>query len=189
SKPRLAAPAFTAALQQMANTGHVVLDGSFVRLASHAVHMSPKDEEAWNRIEPILAGDDRFRPPRVRDISTTTGLPEREIRRLLKLAARMGRADEIAHDHFFLRDTVHEMVGIVADLGAQDHVFTAAKFRDRVENGRKVTIQILDFFDRHGVTVNKGDMRRANRHRLDLFGPLVLSSSEIQGRESSPGGR
>jgi selenocysteine-specific elongation factor len=191
SKPRLAAPAFTEALQQIANTGHVVLDGSFVRLASHAVHMSPKDEEAWNRIEPILDGDDRFRPPRVRDISTTTGLPEREIRRLLKLAGRMGQADEIAHDHFFLRATVNEMVRIVADLStrAKDGVFTAAQFRDRVENGRKVAIQILDFFDRHGVTLNRDDLRRANKHRLDLFGPVVHSSEQENGRESSPVGR
>ena len=48
--------------------------------------------------------------------------------------------------------------------------FTAAQFRDRLDNGRKVAIQILEFFDRHGVTLRRGDLRRINRHRLDLFG-------------------
>ena len=47
--------------------------------------------------------------------------------------------------------------------------FTAAQFRDRLDNGRKVAIQILEFFDRHGVTLRRGDMRRINKHRLDLF--------------------
>jgi selenocysteine-specific elongation factor len=191
SQPRLPAPEFVAALLRMASAGDIVLDGAFVRLTTHSAHLSPKDEEAWAVIQPLLGGADRFRPPRVRDVATLTARPERDVRRILKLASRMGWTDEIAHDHFFLRDTVQEMVGIVADLAAHadDGVFTAAQFRDRVENGRKVAIQILDFFDRHGVTVNKNDLRRTNKHRLDLFGPLVLSSGQIQGRESSPVGR
>jgi selenocysteine-specific elongation factor len=190
-QPRLPAAEFVAALEKMASMGHVVLDGSFVRLPTHAVQLSPRDEELWAAIQPLLAGEARFRPPRVRDIATETGHPERDVRRLLKLTGRMGGVDEIAHDHFFLRDTVLEMVGIVADLAGHsaNAVFTAAQFRDRVENGRKVAIQILDFFDRHGVTVNKNDMRRINLHRLDLFGPLVQSIDQIQGRESSPVGR
>jgi selenocysteine-specific elongation factor len=191
STPRLAPLPFAAALQQMTAAGHVVLDGAFVRLASHAIHMSPKDEESWANIEPLLGGDERFRPPRVRDVATATGRSERDIRKLLKLAGRMGRADEIAHDHFFLRATVNEMVRIVADLSfsAKDGSFTAAQFRDRVVNGRKVAIQILEFFDRHGVTLNRDDLRHVNRHRLDLFGPVVHSSDQDNGRESSPVGR
>jgi selenocysteine-specific elongation factor len=191
STPRLAPLPFAAALQQMTAAGHVVLDGAFVRLASHAIHMSPKGEESWANIEPLLGGEERFRPPRVRDITTATGRSERDIRKLLKLAGRMGRADEIAHDHFFLRATVTEMVRIVADLSfnAKDGNFTAAQFRDRVVNGRKVAIQILEFFDRHGVTLNRDDLRRVNRHRLDLFGPVVHSSDQDNGRESPPVGR
>jgi selenocysteine-specific elongation factor len=191
SEPRLAAPVFAVALARMAADGDIVLDGAFVRLASHSVRMSAKDEEAWSAIAPLLGGEARFRPPRVRDIATTTGRLERDVRRLLKLAGRMGRVDEVAHDHFFLRGTVHEMAGIVADLSAaaSDGSFTAAQFRDRVENGRKVAIQILDFFDRHGVTLNRDDIRRVNKHRVDLFGPLVHSSEQDSGRGSSPVGR
>ena len=76
----------------------------------------------------------------------------------------MGWADEVAHDHFFLRSTVSEMTAIIADLSAaaEDGSFSAAQFRDQVDNGRKVAIQILDFFDRHGVTLRKGDERRIN---------------------------
>jgi selenocysteine-specific elongation factor len=90
---------------------------------------------------------------------------------LLKLAGRMGWADEVAHDHFFLRATVHEMVTIIDEMaaGSDSTAVTAAQFRDRLANGRKVAIQILDFFDRHGVTLRQGDLRRINKHRMDLF--------------------
>jgi selenocysteine-specific elongation factor len=170
-QPRLPAPAFLKALQKVASKGELVLDGSFVRLPAHAVRLAPKDEVAWDEIALLLSGAERFRPPRVRDIAASTSRSESDVRRLLKLAGRMGWADEVAHDHFFLRLTVHEMVTIIVEMAAHidGSAFTAAQFRDRLANGRKVAIQILDFFDRHGVTLRRGDLRRVNKHRLDLF--------------------
>ena len=44
----------------------------------------------------LLGDEARFRPPRVRDIAGALEVPETEIRRLLKLAARLGRVDQIA---------------------------------------------------------------------------------------------
>jgi selenocysteine-specific elongation factor len=190
-QPRLPEAEFVAALQKIAASGQIVLDGSFVRLATHTVRLAPKDEAAWSTIAPLLGGEVRFRPPRVRDIATATSYLERDVRRLLKLAGRLGWADEVANDHFFLRSTVREMVTIAADVAAcaQDGAFTAAQFRDRVENGRKVAIQILDFFDRHGITLNQDDLRRVNKHRLDLFASSVRASNGENGRESSLVGR
>jgi selenocysteine-specific elongation factor len=77
---------------------------------------------------------------------------------------------EIAPDHFFPRATVAEMAAIAADAVDQGGTLTAAAFRDRLDNGRKVAIQILEFFDKAGVTVRSGDMRRVRTDRLGLFG-------------------
>jgi selenocysteine-specific elongation factor len=108
----------------------------------------------------------------------------------------MGKLDVVAHDHFFLRETIAELVQIAASLAAagegENGEFTAAQFRDQVHNGRKVAIQILEFFDRHGVTLRRGDLRRMNKHRLDLFrvsAAAERSGLSDQGRESSPVGR
>lgn len=190
-QPRLPPPVFVAALQRLAGAGELVLDGAFVRLASHTVRLAPADKAGWDLIAPRLGGAERFRPPRVRDLANATGRAERDVRRLLKLAGRMGWADEIAQDHFFLRTTVREMIAIGVQEAARSDsgVFTAAQFRDRVDNGRKVAIQILEFLDRHGVTLRKGDLRRINPHRLDLFGPVVVLSPGADGGESSLVGR
>lgn len=125
-----------------------------------------------DRISPVLLGDLRFRPPRVRDFATDLGADEKEICRILRLTQRLGRTDQIAHDHFFARPVTAQMVAILRDAAAatDDGWFTAALFRDRVQNGRKVAIEILDFLDRHGATRRRGDLRRLNPHRLDLFG-------------------
>ncbi|GGF86888.1 selenocysteine-specific translation factor [Azorhizobium oxalatiphilum] len=169
SEPRLPAPAFKAALQALAQTREIALDGAWVRRSGFSVRLTSQDEGAWSRIAPMLGDTERFRPPRTRDIANAIGMSEADVRRLLKLLGRLARVDEVAHDHFFLRGTVGEMVVILERLSAEHGEFTAAQFRDQVDNGRKVAIQILEFFDRHGVTLRRGDMRRLNPHRLDLF--------------------
>ncbi|QDM15131.1 selenocysteine-specific translation elongation factor [Tardiphaga sp. vice352] len=192
-EPRLPAPALLAVLHALVRGREIALDGAWVRLAGHEVRLTDDDELLWARLAPLLSGAERFRPPRVRDIANLLVVKEQAIRRLLKLLGRMGRVDEVAHDHFFLRGTVAEMVGIVVRLGdSEAHAeFTASQFRDQMDNGRKVAIQILEFFDRHGVTIRRGDLRRVNRHRLDLFRPSqdAPRPAAVSGGESSPVGR
>ncbi len=191
-EPRLPAPVFAAALQILARSAELALDGAWVRLSGHEVRLTAAEETLWRAVGPLLGGVERFRPPRVRDIAAIIDAAETDVRQLLKLVGRLGKVDEIAHDHFFLRSTVADMVVIADDLaaGRPDGRFTAAEFRDRLDNGRKVAIQILEFFDRHGVTLRKGDLRRINKHRLDLFRHAVDQPLEpVDGRESSPVGR
>ncbi len=182
--PRLPKDAFLIFLRSEATAERAVLDGAFVHLPGHAVALSPEDEALFALIVPDLLGEARFRPPRVRDLSTTLGVGETDIRRLLKLSQKLGRTDQIAHDHFFARSTTREMVGLAREVADDEENgwFAAAAFRDRMGNGRKVAIQILEYFDRHGVTLRRGDLRRINPHRADLFG-------DGDGRESSPVGR
>jgi selenocysteine-specific elongation factor len=169
-EPALPAAAFDAALAR-AEFEEVLREGGFLRLKSHRVQLSLEDEAMWARIAPLLGGEARFRPPRVRDIAAVLERPEEDMRRLFKLASRLGRVDQVAHDHFFLRSTVSEMVSIAVTIAgrAADGAFIAAQFRDQLANGRKVAIQILEFFDRHGITQHLGDQRRINQQRRDLF--------------------
>lgn len=53
------------------------------------------------------------------------------------------------------------MAAIVVDVArtAPDGKFRASDFRDRLDNGRKVAIQILEFFDKHGFTIRRQDLR------------------------------
>jgi len=195
-EPKLPAPVFIALLQGLARNKELALDGAWVRLPGHEVRLAPADEALWGKVAHYLGGEVRFRPPRVRDIAGYTGIAEAEVRRLFKLMGRMGKVDEVAHDHFFLRGTVAEIVRIMVDVAAvaPEGRFTAAQLRDQLDNGRKVAIQILEFFDRHGVTIRHGDLRRVNKHRLDLFGRPTddlqtqgkAATIETNGRASFP---
>ena len=58
----------------------------------------------------------------------------------------------------------------LTDAAEANGLLTAAAFRDRLDNGRKVAIQILEFFDKAGLTIRAGDVRRVRKDRLGMFG-------------------
>jgi selenocysteine-specific elongation factor len=193
-QPRFSAPAFLSILRDLMRAKEIALDGARVRLSGHEANLTAEDSKLWNRIAPLIGGDGRFQPPRVRDLAATLGLREGELRHLLKILGRIEKVDEIAEDRFVLRATIVEAVQIITNLSASisDGQFTAAQFRDQIKTGRTVAIQILEFFDRHGVTLRRGDLRRLNRPRLDLFGIPADAGNDLNtnlGGESSPVGR
>ena len=145
-------------------------DGPWLRLPGHSVRLSAMDERIWARVEPDLRAE-RFGPPRVRDFADAHDFPEAPVRDLLKRLSRMSVVWQVAHDHFFLREAVAEMATIVADLAttATDGRFKAAEFRDRIGGGRKVAIQILEFFDRAGLTKLASEVRTVDRVKLERF--------------------
>ena len=82
----------------------------------------------------------------------------------------MGRVYKVAHDHYFDRAAVAEMAGIVCELAreAADGGVAAAAFRDRIGTGRKLAIQILEYFDRIGLTRRVGDAHRIRNDSLQF---------------------
>ena len=167
---RLPLAGFAGLLDALRREGLLDQDGTWFRLPGHRVSLSPQDEKLWSAVRPLIEAE-RFRPPRVRDLAQALKLPEAATRTTLKRLMRMGQLVEIAQDHFFLRETVAEIAAIAADAVDQDGLLTAAAFRDRLNNGRKVAIQILEFFDKAGVTVRSGDVRRVRADRVGTFGP------------------
>lgn len=170
-KQRWPAPVFQALLDQEIRAKTVVVDGPFLRLPGHSLTLGARDEALWKKISAEMTRD-RFKPPRVRDFAQAYGAPEPDVRKLLQRLGKLGRVVELAPDHYFLRPTVAEMIGIAHAFG---HDFTAAEFRDKLDNGRKVAIQILEFFDRQGITVRRGDLRRTVPQKLERYGPVTTA--------------
>ena len=184
----LPVPLFTAALKKLVESGDASLDRMWVRRPYHVVNFSAEEERVLAIILRHLHAEP-YRPPRVRDIAKSIVATEDAVRRLLRMASRRGEAEEMAHDHFFARSAVEAMARIAIELAEKSPKgnFTAAEFRDRLNNGRKVAIQILEFFDRHGFTVKRQDLRRINPARIDFFLPRpVLGGRGTQSKGGVP---
>jgi selenocysteine-specific elongation factor len=164
--PSLPRPVFAALLDALVAVGQVAVHGALLHLPTHAVTLSVPDEKLWNDdVRPMLRARP-FNPPRVRDVARNLGLEEERVRRLCKLLVGQGELFLVAHDHYFPRESVAELAAILRDLNAGDGEARAATFRDRIGTGRKVAIQILEFFDRVGMSRRIGDSHRVFQDSL-----------------------
>lgn len=158
--PTLPTEPFEALVQSLVDDGSVVVtQGRFIALPGHKVEFSSTEQTHWEKIMPLLMAEP-FQPPRVRPLAKDIGIAEDEMRRLMGKSARLGLTCRVAHDHYYLSSAVKELAGHVAALVDAEGVAKAAPFRDRIETGRKLAIQILEFFDTVGYT------RRIREHHV-----------------------
>jgi selenocysteine-specific elongation factor len=78
-------------------------------------------------------------------------------RELLHRLVRDGRLVRISDDLVFLPDQIEAIRG---HLAAMTSPFTVAQFRDRTGLSRKYAVPILEWADREGLTIRRGDERR-----------------------------
>lgn len=158
--PTLAPEAFAAALQSLLDAKAIVpAQGRFVALPTHKVEFSASERAVWEQVLPKLM-DAPFQPPRVRPLAQELGIDEPEMRRLMGKSARLGYTYRVAHDHYYLASAVKDLAAHAAALCEEQGLAKAAPFRDRIDTGRKLAIQILEFFDTIGYT------RRIKEHHV-----------------------
>ena len=149
----------------------MVRDGAVIRLPGHEARLSRDDERLWERVAPLLAAGE-LRAPRVRELAAALGLEPDPLTRFLKRAERFGRVAPVAPNRFFLPETVARLADLAAALADEspEHSFTAAHFKDRSGIGRNLTIEVLEYLDKVGVTRRVGDTRIVLRSAAELFG-------------------
>ncbi len=160
-----------AAIGLMVGRGLLQQEAGMLRLPGHKLGPDRQEEALWQKIEPLLSGENRFRPPRTSEIAEQLQAREFECRNVLRLMARQGHAVEIAPEHYFLRETLQEIAAVLEELASEseDGTFGVIHVRDRLENGRKVTIQLLEWFDRRRLTLRRGDVRLIDPPRISQF--------------------
>jgi len=147
--------AFDTLCGELLAAGRIAQTSAWLHLPDHRASVSAADRELFAVLKPLLDAAP-FNPPRVRDVSKATGTPEDTVRQLFKRIARTGELYPVAHDHYYTAAAVAELAEMVRRLNAEHGAARAAALRDIVfrdgGGGRKVAVQILEFFDRIGYT-------------------------------------
>ena len=156
--PRLSHAIFASLLATLRDEGRIMQSGPWLHLPEHRITLSAGDQIIWHKVAPLLL-DQPFQPPRVRDLANTLKVSETRMRQLLQQLAAMGEVYRVAHDHYFMPQAVEQLETIIREIatGQADGKITAALFRDRIGTGRKLAIQILEFFDASALTRRAGD--------------------------------
>lgn len=144
-------------IEQMRASGEIISRQGWLHLPEHQPGLSASQQAVWDKISPLFADD----PWWVRDIAQQIGEPEHAIRPLLQVAAQQGWVTAIVKDRYFHRDRIQQFADLIRELDHNQQPVSAADFRDRLGVGRKLAIQILEYFDRVGFS-----RRRGNTHQL-----------------------
>ena len=122
-------------------------EGPVVAETSHDVVMSENDEEAWMRARSSL--EEGLAVPRLGDLGMTQELSH--------LLIRSGRLVQISDDLVFLPQQIEQLVETMKGLADG---FTVAEFRDATGLSRKYAVPVLEWADKEGLTVRRGDLRQ-----------------------------
>ncbi|QXI39011.1 selenocysteine-specific translation elongation factor [Pseudomonas xantholysinigenes] len=151
-------PAFVSLLDEMLGEGALSSSGPWLHLPAHKVQLSDADTALWSRLEPrLLTG--AFDPPWVRTLANEEQAGEAEVRLLLRKLARLGMVHQVVRDLFYPEATLRRMAELLLQQAATSPIVQVAAFRDMLGIGRKRSVQILEYFDRVGLTRRVADQR------------------------------
>ena len=138
--------------------------GTRVRRPGHDATSNPEDEKLWQRILPALQKDAPL-PPSIKELAEQLRLPDKTVSDFLHRKSRSGEPIKVMADRFLLRSTVQRLAQTAEQLAGMkpNGQFTAADYRDRCGASRKLSIEVLEYFDRIGFTQRIGDARRIRR--------------------------
>ncbi|MBD1228408.1 selenocysteine-specific translation elongation factor [Xenorhabdus griffiniae] len=129
----------------------------WLHLPEHGLMFTPEQACLWLKAEPYFKTEAWW----VRDLATEMGEDEEVIRRLLRKAAQLGLVIAIVSDRYYHRQQIQQLADLIRNYSQTKGGMTAIDFRDELGIGRKLAIQILEYFDRTGFT-----RRKANLHVL-----------------------
>lgn len=158
-----------AAIRSLRHERALLCDGFCLRLPDHVPLMSAADGERLERIRAVLAAAG-LRPPIVGDLATALDASLPALLGVLADLARRGHLVPVAKNRYFLPESVLELARIAHELAApaETGTFDAAAYRDRSGLGRNLTVEVLEFLDRAGVTRFAAGRRRI-AHRAGVL--------------------
>ncbi|MNJ61657.1 Selenocysteine-specific elongation factor [compost metagenome] len=151
-------PAFVSLLDELLNDQLIASSGPWLHLPDHKVQLSEADSALWTRLQPkLLAG--QYDPPWVRTLANEENCTEADVRLLLRKLARLGLVHQVVRDLFYPEATLQCMAELLLGQASETPVVQVAAFRDMLGIGRKRSVQILEYFDRIGLTRRVADQR------------------------------
>lgn len=156
-------------IEKMRESGVIQSHHGWLHLPDHKAGFTPAQDAIWQKAAPLF-GDE---PWWVRDLAQKTGTDEQLMRQVLRHSAQQGLITAIVKDRYYRNDRIVTFANLIRELDQEKGSTCAADFRDRLNVGRKLAIQILEYFNRIGFT-----RRRGNDHLLrdSLLFPEITSS-------------
>jgi selenocysteine-specific elongation factor len=134
--------------------------GVALALPDHQAVLPAKDQALYLQVREALASAG-LRPPIVGELGALLGLERDDMLAFMHRLQGWGYVLPVAPNRFYLPEQLDDLAAVAQTLCEQspDGGFSAADYRDRSDIGRNLTIKVLEYLDRAGVTVYRDERR------------------------------
>jgi selenocysteine-specific elongation factor len=155
----LAPKIFRVVLDLFINEKLIAREENLLRLASHQVKLGGQETLLMEKIKKIL-GAQPLAPPDLKEIEKQAAVPRGRLNEVIRLLEREGTVVRVTADMYFLTSSIEQLRATLVRFLTEKGEMNAAAFRDLVGSSRKYIIPLLEYFDRDGLTIRIGDIRK-----------------------------
>lgn len=146
----------TRLIDELVKNGRLANSRGWLHLPDFSIRFEPQEAALWQQAEPLFISQAWW----VRDLAHELNSDEEQMRQSLRKAAQCGLIIAIVTDRYYHHRQIAHFADIIRQRAAVGLSSSAADFRNQLGMGRKLAIQILEFFDRSGFTRRRGNDRQ-----------------------------
>ena len=143
-------------LDELVAEGVLAQTRGWVHLPEHRIEFSATELQIWQQIRPLFEATNQALW--VREIATELSLDETDTRNLLYKAGKLGYAVPIVKDRFLLAEQIQQFASWIKAFVQTHGEISVNQLRDELQYGRKLTVQLMEYFDRTGFLRRKGNV-------------------------------
>lgn len=128
----------------------------WIHLPDHRIEFDAKELPIWQQIQPLFAATTQALW--VREVAQALSLDETFTRNLLYKAGKLGYLIPIVKDRFLLSEQIAAFADLIRAFIAEHGQISVNQLRDEIQYGRKLTVQLIEYFDRTGFLRRKGNV-------------------------------
>lgn len=143
-------------MDEMLEKGELQQTRGWIHLPEHKIRFNDEEQTRWQW---VLKEFERANGQAiwVRDMANALGIDESEMRNFMYKAGKLGYLTPIIKDRFFLTETIYAYARLIKQIAEEEGKVSVNEMRDRLNFGRKLTVQLMEYFDRTGFLRRKGN--------------------------------
>ena len=138
--------------------GQLEQAGNIIRRPGFRAQLDDRAKELFGLVAPLIK-ETPARPPVLHQLAQQVRVAPGELSRALDQAVKVGLLLRPVKNRYFTPVGIAELEAALADVSRANRRFTVQHYRDRTGIGRNLSIKILEYFDRKGITRRIGNER------------------------------
>ena len=156
--------------ERLLEDGVLTRSGTQLHLPDHDARLDPLEEDCFRRVAALM---EERRPaiPRARELARELDVTLPFLITVLRGAASRGELVRLTDDRYYPLPALQPLGEIAGELAAASPAgaFSVREYRDRSGMGRNLCIEVLEYFDRRGLTKRDGNVRSMEQSPADFF--------------------